>query len=149
MYRLTKPVKWHPRNRAVFRGMCLVGKNIFLNRCIEDVSYRFWIFRLTKYPHGLGDNGLQRHIIVFQYAVFVLNGVAHLIYGHIASFVGNLGGNDYGFAGIKKDGKWGSIDIKGNVVQEPTYNLDEYLLIDFIGRWHLGQDINMNYYNQL
>ena len=57
--------------------------------------------------------------------------------------------NDYGFAGIKKDGKWGSIDIKGNVVQEPTYNLDEYLLIDFIGRWHLGQDINMNYYNQL
>lgn len=57
--------------------------------------------------------------------------------------------NDYGFAGIKKDGKWGSIDIKGNVTQEPTYNLDEYLLINFIGRWHLGLDINMNYYNQL
>ena len=29
------------------------------------------------------------------------------------------------------------------------YNLDNYLLIDFIGRWHLGTDINMNYYNQL
>lgn len=57
--------------------------------------------------------------------------------------------NDYGFAGIKKDGRWGSIDIKGNVTQEPTYNLDEYLLINFIGRWHLGLDINMNYYNQL
>ena len=27
---------------------------------------------------------------------------------------------------------------------------EEYdLLIDFIGRWHLGLDINMNYYNQL
>ena len=57
--------------------------------------------------------------------------------------------NDYGYVAIKKDGKWGSIDSKGNVVQEPTYNLDEYLLIDFIGRWHLGLDINMNYYNQM
>ena len=57
--------------------------------------------------------------------------------------------NSYGYAGIKKDGKWGSIDNKGNIVQEPTYNLDEYLKIDFVGRWHYGKDINMNYYNQL
>ena len=57
--------------------------------------------------------------------------------------------NDYGFSAVKKDGKWGSIDSKGNVIQEPIYNLDNYLLIDFIGRWHLGSDINMNYYNQL
>lgn len=57
--------------------------------------------------------------------------------------------NDCGYVAIKKDGKWGSIDSKGNVVQEPTYNLDEYLLIDFIGRWHFGLDINMNYYNQM
>lgn len=57
--------------------------------------------------------------------------------------------NDYGYVAIKKDGKWGSINSKGNVIQEPTYNLDEYLLVDFIGRWHLGMDVNMNYYNQL
>lgn len=57
--------------------------------------------------------------------------------------------NSYGYAGIKKDGKWGSINNKGEVVQEPTYNLEDYLKIDFIGRWHLGKDINMNYYNQL
>ena len=57
--------------------------------------------------------------------------------------------NSYGFAGVKKDGKWGSIDRKGNVVIQPTYNLDSYLLVDFIGGWHLGQDVNMNYYNQL
>ena len=56
--------------------------------------------------------------------------------------------NDYGFAGVKKDGKWGAIDSTGAVIQEPTYNLDNYLLVDFIGRWHLGTDINMNYYNQ-
>ena len=57
--------------------------------------------------------------------------------------------NDYGFAGIKKDGKWGSIDSKGTIVQEPIYNLDSYLLVNFIGRWHLGENLNMNYYNQL
>ncbi len=57
--------------------------------------------------------------------------------------------NSCGYAGIKKDGKWGAIDNKGNIVQEPTYNLEDYLKIDFIGRWHLGKDINMNYYNQL
>lgn len=57
--------------------------------------------------------------------------------------------NTYGYAGIKKDGKWGSIDNKGNVVQEPTYDLEDYLIIDFVGRWHFGKDINMNYYNQI
>ncbi len=57
--------------------------------------------------------------------------------------------NAYGYAAVKKDGKWGSIDSKGNIVQEPTYNLEEYLKIDFVGRWHLGKDLNMNYYNQL
>lgn len=57
--------------------------------------------------------------------------------------------NDCGYVGVKQDGKWGCIDSKGNVVQEPIYNLDEYLVVDFIGRWHLGMDINMNYYNQL
>ena len=57
--------------------------------------------------------------------------------------------NEYGFVAVKKDGRWGSLDGKGNIVQEPIYNLDDYLLIDFIGRWHLGSDLNMNYYNQL
>ena len=56
--------------------------------------------------------------------------------------------NEYGFAGIKKDGKWGSIDSKGTVVQEPIYNLDDYLLVDFVGRWHLSKDLNSNYYNK-
>lgn len=54
--------------------------------------------------------------------------------------------NIYGYAGVKKDGKWGVVDNKGSLIQEPTYDLDDYLKIDFIGRWHLGKDINMNYY---
>lgn len=57
--------------------------------------------------------------------------------------------NIYGYAGIKKDGKWGSIDSKGKVVIEPSYDLEDYYLVDFIGEWHLGLDINMNYYNKL
>ena len=57
--------------------------------------------------------------------------------------------NAYGFSGIKKDGKWGCIDKEGMIIQEPVYNLQEYFKIDFIGRWHLGKDINVNFYNQL
>ena len=56
--------------------------------------------------------------------------------------------NAYGYVGVKKDGKWGSIDNKGQVIIEPTYNLDDYLLVDFIGNWHLGRDLNMNYYEK-
>ena len=54
--------------------------------------------------------------------------------------------NEYGFAAIKKDGLWGAIDKEGNIVIDPKYNLDENLKIDFIGKWHLGVDLNMNYY---
>ena len=54
--------------------------------------------------------------------------------------------NNYGYAAIKKDGKWGAIDSEGTIVIEPHYNLDENLVIDFIGKWHLGLDLNMNYY---
>lgn len=54
--------------------------------------------------------------------------------------------NQYGYSAIKKDGLWGAIDKEGNTVIEPTYNLDNNLVVDFIGKWHLGQDLNMNYY---
>ena len=56
--------------------------------------------------------------------------------------------NEYGYAAVKKDGKWGAINSRGEEIVTPTYNLDDYLIIDFIGKWHLGKDINMNYYNQ-
>lgn len=54
--------------------------------------------------------------------------------------------NSYGYSAIKKDGKWGVIDRNGKVILEPKYNLDNNLVIDFIGQWHLGEDINSNYY---
>ncbi|MBR3254939.1 MAG: WG repeat-containing protein [Clostridia bacterium] len=54
--------------------------------------------------------------------------------------------NSCGFAAVKKDGKWGSIDSKGKVSLEPTYELQDYLEVDFIGTWHLGHDGNLSYY---
>ena len=54
--------------------------------------------------------------------------------------------NEYGFAAVKKNGLWGSIDEDGNVIIEPKYNLENNLKIDFINKWHLGEDLNMNYY---
>ena len=54
--------------------------------------------------------------------------------------------NKYGYAAVKKDGLWGSINSEGKVIIEPHYNLNENLKINFIGKWHLGLDLNMNYY---
>lgn len=54
--------------------------------------------------------------------------------------------NEYGFIAIKKNGLWGSLDKEGNEIIEPKYNLDNNLEIRFLGKWHLGQDLNMNYY---
>lgn len=57
--------------------------------------------------------------------------------------------NQYGFAGIKKDGLWGVVNSNGEIILEPKYNLDANLVIDFIGKWHLGENLNMNYYCEL
>lgn len=54
--------------------------------------------------------------------------------------------NISGYAGIKKDGVWGAIDLNGKVVVEPKYNLDNNQKIDFVGEWHLCEDPNANYY---
>ena len=54
--------------------------------------------------------------------------------------------NEYGFAAVKKNGLWGSIDKEGKEIIEPKYNLENSLKIEFIGKWHLGEDLNMNYY---
>lgn len=54
--------------------------------------------------------------------------------------------NAYGYAAIQKDGKWGCIDKNGKIVVEPSLELEDAIRIDFVGAWHLGQDINMNYY---
>ena len=54
--------------------------------------------------------------------------------------------NKFGYAAVQQNGKWGSIDSKGNIVIKPTYTLENNIIINFIGKWHLGEDLNMNYY---
>lgn len=54
--------------------------------------------------------------------------------------------NDYGYAAVKKDGKWGAIDSKGEMIVEPQYELAQNPLVSFIGKWHLAPDLNANYY---
>lgn len=46
--------------------------------------------------------------------------------------------NEYGFAGIKKDGKWGSINLKGEIVQEPIYEL-KWASPNFIGKYYQSE----------
>ena len=46
--------------------------------------------------------------------------------------------NANGFAGIKKDGVWGSINKAGVQSLEPSVNLDNNIYIEFIGAWHLN-----------
>ena len=43
--------------------------------------------------------------------------------------------NEYGFAGIKKDEKWGVIDSNGNVLQEPIYKI-KTISPKFIGKFY-------------
>ncbi len=54
--------------------------------------------------------------------------------------------NQYGYASVKKNGMWGCIDYKGRVVITPAYQLENNSLIEFIGKWHIGEDLNLNYY---
>ena len=54
--------------------------------------------------------------------------------------------NEFGYASVKKDGLWGCINAKGEETLAPTYKLENNTLIEFIGKWHLGEDLNLNYY---
>lgn len=46
--------------------------------------------------------------------------------------------NEYGFAGIKKDGKWGVINLKGEIVQESIYEL-KGASPNFIGKYYQSE----------
>lgn len=57
--------------------------------------------------------------------------------------------NEYGYLSVNKNGKWGSLDKDGNVIEEPKYELENNVVIDFIGKWHLAEDLNANYYTDM
>ena len=43
--------------------------------------------------------------------------------------------NGYGFAGVRKNGKWGAINQNGDVIVEPQYELDSNNP-NFIGEYY-------------
>ncbi len=43
--------------------------------------------------------------------------------------------NEYGYAGIKKDGKWGVINQEGTIIQQSIYNID-WIQPSFIGKYY-------------
>lgn len=47
--------------------------------------------------------------------------------------------NEYGFAGVKLDGKWGVVNSKGEEILAPTYNLNEEIEPYFIGNYYRVQ----------
>lgn len=55
----------------------------------------------------------------------------------------------YGYCAVKKDGKWGALDKQGKLIVEPTYAMTNNAKFDFIGKWHIGRDLNMNYYTDM
>ena len=54
--------------------------------------------------------------------------------------------NEFGYASVKQDGMWGCINSKGEEVIVPAYKLENSYVIEFINKWHRGEDLNLNYY---
>ncbi len=48
--------------------------------------------------------------------------------------------NKFGFAAIKLNGLWGSIDRNGKIVLQPQVDLTDSIYIDFIREWHLADE---------
>lgn len=57
--------------------------------------------------------------------------------------------NQYKYAAVKQNGLWGAIDGTGKVVVEPKYKLENNLKVDFIDKYHIGEDLNSNYYTDM
>ena len=56
--------------------------------------------------------------------------------------------NEFGFAAVNKDGKWGALQSNGAVLLEPSVVLDNSINIDFIGTWHLNENVELNTYTK-
>lgn len=56
--------------------------------------------------------------------------------------------NEFGFCAVNKDGKWGVLQENGSVLMEPSISLDNNIIIDFIGKWHLSENTELSTYVQ-
>ena len=56
--------------------------------------------------------------------------------------------NDYGYCAVKKDGKWGVLKSDGSILLEPSINLDNNLIINFIADWYRINDSRTEIYTK-
>ena len=117
-------------------------KNYIRLRVGEEYKYYNFKFEEKQSQEVLKDNTIFLSKKDGKYGFVDKNGIVVVDYIYDDA----TEQNEYGFASVKKNGLWGSIDSDGKEVIEPKYNLENNLKIDFIGKWHLGQDLNMNYY---
>jgi len=54
--------------------------------------------------------------------------------------------NKYGFCAVQQNGKWGSIKADGTIILEPTEDLSDNVIVDFIGKYHLDVNYELNAY---
>ena len=54
--------------------------------------------------------------------------------------------NKFGYAAVNKDGKWGTLQSNGSVLLEPSVSYDNSVNIDFIGKWHISENSELNAY---
>ena len=54
--------------------------------------------------------------------------------------------NEFGYCVVKQNEKWGVLAKDGTVILKPSVDLEENLYIDFIGEYHLYNDIDLNLY---
>lgn len=54
--------------------------------------------------------------------------------------------NRFGFCAVQQDGKWGALKSDGTVILEPSIDLSESIHIDFIGKYHLDTNGELNAY---
>lgn len=107
----------------------------------EDKYYNFR-FEEKKIEEILTTNEIYRSKQDGKYGYVNKDGV--VVVDYIYDDATEL--NEYGYAAVKKDGLWGCIDYTGKVIVEPTYAFENNIIIDFIGKWYYGEDINANYY---
>lgn len=113
-------------------------------RVHNDSEYKYYNFRFEEQAskNVLGTNTLFLSKQNGKYGFIDKDGnvVVDYIYDDATEQ------NASGYAAVKKDGLWGSIDSKGKVASNTQYNLDNNTKIDFIGAWHICEDKNANYY---
>lgn len=123
-----------------------INKNKNYIRIRENGEYKYYNFKLEekKNTEILATNTIFLSKKDGKYGYVNENGIVVVPY----EYEDATEQNKYGYVAVKKDGKWGSLDAKGKVVVEPTYKLENTLIVDFISKWHLACDINANYYTK-